>query len=459
MPAYQLYVYEDREKREALEQKICEQVDACTEVNGTIRNRIKKFLIEEGITDISEMDAVLRVRYEEYLERNETVLAPITCLRGFDGIVIHRMKEELQTLAGRRNYTTEYPMIQIRQMKTTTFWQCVPNVGGRCSSAYGKLSVGVFFFMEDILFRTLFISFAFVFLCGLLFLMDFLHNRYNDNLLEEITLLIEALVEQQERMVFSEAEDTLTARLQHQLLKLRNILKAQNQMLTQEKEQIKTLISDISHQIKTPVAAANTFAQLLGDTGLSDEERSEYIATLQMSLEKLTFLTNSLIKMSRLESGIIRLKPEQNSLNDIVMQAVKTVYAKARDKNITITFDCGQTFEALLDFNWTAEAVTNVLDNAVKYTPSGGVVDLKITEYPSYLRLDVSDNGIGIPEEEQAKIFGRFYRGKQSAGVDGVGIGLYLTRDIVNKQNGYIKVASDEKGTTFSLFLKKFREQ
>ena len=102
-------------------------------------------------------------------------------------------------------------------------------------------------------------------------------------------------------------------------------------MLTQEKEQIKTLISDISHQIKTPVAAANTFAQLLGDTGLSDEERREYIATLQMSLEKLTYLTNSLIKMSRLECGIIRIKPEQSSLNDIVMQAVKTVYAKARD--------------------------------------------------------------------------------------------------------------------------------
>ena len=326
-------------------------------------------------------------------------------------------------------------------------------------TATAAVSVGAFFFMEDSFSRMLFVVSGFVLLCGLLFLLDFLHNRYNDNLLEEITLLIEALVEQQERTVFSEAEDTLTARLQHQLLKLRNILKAQNQMLTQEKEQIKTLISDISHQIKTPVAAANTFAQLLGDTGLSDEERSEYIATLQMSLEKLTFLTNSLIKMSRLESGIIRLKPEQSSLNDIVMQAVKTVYAKARDKNITITFDCGQTFEALLDFNWTAEAVTNVLDNAVKYTPSGGVVDLKITEYPSYLRLDVSDNGIGIPEEEQAKIFGRFYRGKQSAGVDGVGIGLYLTRDIVNKQNGYIKVASDEKGTTFSLFLKKLREQ
>ena len=228
------------------------------------------------------------------------------------------------------------------------------------------VSIGAFYFMEKSLFLMLFIVSAFVTLCGLLFLLDFLHNRYNDDLLEKVTLLIEALVEQQEQHIFSEAEDTLTARLQHQLLKLRNILTAQNEMLAQEKEQIKTLISDISHQIKTPIAAANTFAQLLSDKEVSDKERSEYIATLQISLEKLTFLTNSLIKMSRLESGIISLKPERNSLNDIVLQAVKTVYAKAKGKNITITFDCEQTFEALLDFNWTAEAITNVLDNAVK---------------------------------------------------------------------------------------------
>lgn len=292
-------------------------------------------------------------------------------------------------------------------------------------------------------------------LFALLLLLDFLHNRYNDDLLEQITLLIEALVEQQERQIFSEAEDTLTARLQHQLLKLRNILTAQNQMLAQEKEQIKTLISDISHQIKTPIAAANTFAELLSDGELSAEERTEYITTLQMSLGKLTFLTNSLIKMSRLESGIISLKPEKNSLNEIVLQAVKTIYAKAKEKGILITFECDQSFEAVLDFNWTAEAISNVIDNAVKYTPQGGFVRLQITEYPSFLRLDISDNGVGIPEEEQAKIFGRFYRGKQSVGTDGVGIGLYLTREIINKQNGYMKVSSDGNGSTFSMFLKK----
>ena len=317
------------------------------------------------------------------------------------------------------------------------------------------LSVLMVFFARSSPVTMLLGFFGVLILFALLLLLDFLHNRYNDDLLEQITLLIEALVEQQERQIFSEAEDTLTARLQHQLLKLRNILTAQNQMLAQEKEQIKTLISDISHQIKTPIAAANTFAELLSDGELSAEERTEYITTLQMSLGKLTFLTNSLIKMSRLESGIISLKPEKNSLNEIVLQAVKTVYAKAKEKGILITFECDQTFEAVLDFNWTAEAISNVIDNAVKYTPQGGFVRLQITEYPSFLRLDISDSGVGIPEEEQAKIFGRFYRGKQSVGTDGVGIGLYLTREIINKQNGYMKVSSDENGSTFSMFLKK----
>ena len=317
------------------------------------------------------------------------------------------------------------------------------------------LSVLMVFFARSSPVTMLWGFFGVLILFALLLLLDFLHNRYNDDLLEQITLLIESLIEQQERQIFSEAEDTLTARLQHQLLKLRNILTAQNQMLAQEKEQIKALISDISHQIKTPIAAANTFAELLSDGELSAEERTEYITTLQMSLGKLTFLTNSLIKMSRLESGIISLKPEKNSLNEIVLQAVKTVYAKAKEKGILITFECDQAFEAVLDFNWTAEAISNVIDNAVKYTPQGGFVRLQITEYPSFLRLDISDSGVGIPEEEQAKIFGRFYRGKQSVGTDGVGIGLYLTREIINKQNGYMKVSSDENGSTFSMFLKK----
>ena len=266
------------------------------------------------------------------------------------------------------------------------------------------------------------------FFVGIFYLLDYLHNRYLDDMLEQLTFLIEELVGKQEVHVFSELEDTLLSRLQHQLLKLRSILIKQNKLLDHEKQQIKALISDISHQIKTPVASANTFVQLLNDDTLSEEERKEYITILQLSLEELTFLVNSLVKMSRLESGIIVLKPQKNSLNDIILQAVKSVYSKAKAKNITIMFDCEQDYTLHLDFNWTAEAITNVLDNAVKYTQNGGTVRLNMIEYASYLRLDITDNGIGIPEEEQAQIFNRFYRGKYSAGVDGVGRTISNTR-------------------------------
>ena len=278
------------------------------------------------------------------------------------------------------------------------------------------------------------------FFVGIFYLLDYLHNRYLDDMLEQLTFLIEELVGKQEVHVFSELEDTLLSRLQHQLLKLRSILIKQNKLLDHEKQQIKALISDISHQIKTPVASANTFVQLLNDDTLSEEERKDYITILQLSREELTVLVNSLVKMSRLESGIIVLKPQKNSLNDIILQAVKSVYSKAKAKNITIMFDCEQDYTLHLDFNWTAEAITNVLDNAVKYTQNGGTVRLNMIEYASYLRLDITEN--------------RFYRGKYSAGVDGVGIGLYLTRDIMSKQKGYIKVISNEMGTTFSLFFR-----
>ncbi len=315
-------------------------------------------------------------------------------------------------------------------------------------------SVGCYIISKDV--QWTFVAFILSgVLCALIFSMDIIHNRYTDDLLEQLTLLIEELIGQQELILFSENEDTLLSRLQHQLLKLRKLLLSQNRLLEEEKDQIKTLISDISHQIKTPVAEAKTFAELMDDEDLSAAEREEYNRILQLSLDKLVFLTNSLIKMSRLESGIIRLKPRKTSLNDIVLHAIGSVYAKAMEKDTTISFQCDEVFEAVLDFNWTAEAIANVLDNAVKYTPAGGRVDITITEYPVYLRLDITDNGPGISEEEQAKIFGRFYRGSNSSGVEGVGIGLYLTRDIVNKQSGYIKVISEGTGSTFSVFLKK----
>ncbi len=301
----------------------------------------------------------------------------------------------------------------------------------------------------------IFISILSILLCLFIFFIDYLHNRYTDDLVEQLSLLIESLVEQQKQIIFPEFEDTLLSRLQHQLLKLRGILISQNKMLDDEKNRIKTLISDISHQIKTPVASAKAFSELLADGELSAYERQEYTLILKQLLDKLTNLTNCMIKMSRLESGIIQLKPEKTGINDIVLSAVKAVYSKAKEKNITISFNDENNYESLLDFNWTAEAVANVLDNAVKYTPDDGFINIDITPYPSYIRLDIADNGIGIPEDEQSKVFLRFYRGNRSSGIEGVGIGLYLARKIVTMQNGYIKLSSNDKGSTFSFFFRK----
>lgn len=299
-----------------------------------------------------------------------------------------------------------------------------------------------------------------VFGLGVLFLvlmlvLDGLHRTYTDDLLEQLTLLIESLNSAEALTVFPENQDTLLSRLQYQLLRLRSILLAQNQRLEDEKNQVETLISDISHQIKTPIAGAKTFAELLGDETISREEHGEYLELVQTSLNKLTFLADSMIKMSRLETGIIQLKPEVIDIHALILNALKSVYHKAKEKKITIQYEHRCSFNICADFNWTAEAITNVLDNAVKYTPSNGIIQVSVTEYPSYFCLDISDNGPGIPEAEQAEIFQRFYRGKNANAVEGVGVGLYLTRTILSRQSGYIRVRSDHDWTVFSLFLKK----
>ncbi len=310
--------------------------------------------------------------------------------------------------------------------------------------------------------KSSFFNINWVFLCIILILFIILALSYFKKIYEDIKDMTDYVYNCSEGRRFemkNRNQDGQIGLLKTELIKMTNILKEKVELLNNEKIFLNNTISDISHQIKTPVASANTFVQLLNDDTLSEEERKEYITILQLSLEELTFLVNSLVKMSRLESGIIVLKPQKNSLNDIILQAVKSVYSKAKAKDITIVFDCEQDYILYLDFNWTAEAITNVLDNAVKYTQNGGTVRLNMTEYASYLRLDIIDNGIGIPEEEQAQIFNRFYRGKYSTGVDGVGIGLYLTRDIMTKQKGYIKVISNDTGTTFSLFFRLYVEE
>lgn len=224
------------------------------------------------------------------------------------------------------------------------------------------------------------------------------------------------------------------------------------QKLQEEKDKIKTLIADISHQTKTPVANILLYTQLLSEQELSPEGR-DCAAALEGQVEKLRALVDALVKTSRLETGILALHPKVGPLAPMLEEAVAQFIPKAAEKGITLTLIPTDT-SAVFDPKWTAEAVCNLLDNAVKYTPSGGTVTVEVISYQMFCRVNITDNGPGIPEAERAKVFQRFYRSPAAYETEGVGIGLYLSRQIAEGQGGYIKVSSRPgRGSCFSLYL------
>ena len=222
--------------------------------------------------------------------------------------------------------------------------------------------------------------------------------------------------------------------------------------LAEEKDKIKTLIGDISHQTKTPIANLLLYAQLLGEQDLPPESRA-YVSALEGQAEKLRFLIDALVKTSRLETGVLAMAPKSHPIQQLLEAAAAQAAPRAEARGIALTVEPAD-LTARFDPKWTTEALYNLVDNAVKYTPAGGSVTLRAVGYELFCRIDVTDTGSGIPEAEQARIFQRFYRSPSAGETEGVGIGLYLARQIAAGQGGYLKVTSRPgEGSTFSLFL------
>lgn len=224
-----------------------------------------------------------------------------------------------------------------------------------------------------------------------------------------------------------------------------------------QRESIQRLLSDISHQTKTPFANLRLYSSLLMEEELTPQQREQAQVILQQS-EKLGFLIETLVKLSRLETDVLVVTPKLQPLSPLLERAVSQAKAAAEQKGIALELHLqpqqAEEMEALYDLRWTAEALGNLLDNAVKYTPPGGCIEVSAIPYELFCRIDVRDNGIGVAEEEQAQIFGRFYRGRQVREQEGLGIGLYLAREIAQKQGGYIRLRSRPgQGSTFSLYL------
>lgn len=255
---------------------------------------------------------------------------------------------------------------------------------------------------------------------------------------------------------FSETEFT-ESRLSKTETKMYRYLSAGKTSLAQitsEKDAVKSLISDISHQTKTPISNILLYSELLCDNAKLNDDTKKLAEYIKAQTEKLNFLIGSLMKISRLENGIVSLSPKENSIGDLL--SALDFGDKAKRKNIGLKIESNTDTTAIFDFKWTSEAISNIVDNAIKYTPCGGKVSVTAVPYEMFVKIDIKDNGIGICEEDYPKIFTRFYRSQKVSGEQGVGIGLYLAREIISRQGGYIKVESTEnKGSEFSVFIPK----
>ena len=300
-------------------------------------------------------------------------------------------------------------------------------------------------------------GFLFVF-CGIAFIATvfwaFWQGRQLSELSNDICETVDILLEEREPKNFFPYEETVISKVQNKLLQYYEKMKEERQQSRQDKQTIQELVSDISHQVKTPIANIQMITGILNQHDLPCDKQHEFLNLMAVQIDKLEFLMQSLIKMSRLETGIFVLHLQETRLSDTIAGAVSMILAEAEKKNIQLQADCNSKLTVKHDPKWTAEAIGNILDNAVKYTPEGGTISILVRPWQFYTRIDISDTGIGIDQENYNAIFQRFYRAEEVTSEEGVGLGLYLSRGIIARQNGYITVKSKKgKGSTFSVFL------
>ena len=253
---------------------------------------------------------------------------------------------------------------------------------------------------------------------------------------------------------YLEDSETILARISYRLSRLYQIMQEDRCKIDKERQELQALVSDVSHQVKTPVSNLKMAADTLLEKPMTEVERNDFIQGIRMQTDKLDFLFQALVKTSRLETGVIQLDKKLNRLFDTIAQAMSGIVYEAEKKQIVVSVECPENLTIFHDSKWTAEALFNLLDNAVKYTPVGGRIDVSVVLWEMYVEIKVADTGKGISESNQAAIFRRFYREEEVHDQQGVGIGLYLAREIVTRQGGYIKVVSEPgQGSVFSIML------
>lgn len=306
--------------------------------------------------------------------------------------------------------------------------------------------------------------------------------------MEELSAALESLINGEDPALDRISEDTLPSKIQSQILRLQDKMRGSEQALAKEREEIRGLIADTAHQLRTPLANMESYLSLLkadidrrtegserreeygdlecGDSCLEDQEY--YIQAITESKEKIRFLTEGFIKMARLENEIIQIRKDSSDIQGTLLGSILQAKKAADEKKIEIRLTMedqnekmqramrwkkGADIRVFHDSQWLGEAVFNLLDNSIKYSPENSTIHISAVKNEMFLRIEVRDAGIGIEKGEENLLFRRFYRGKRAAGKKGFGLGLYLSREIVQRHGGFMKVKRLEPGLAVGIYL------
>ena len=273
-------------------------------------------------------------------------------------------------------------------------------------------------------------------------------NHFRTKEMNKIYKLTESLINGKDLDDSDIGKETLYSKTANQLIRLQEMLEGRRKEAEKSQYEIQKLISEIAHQLRTPLSNIKNYTELLQET-----LNTEYIKDLRTSEEQLCFLVESFIKTARLEQGIIQVHMQKENLVETILNALGQIQKKAEDKDIFFQVELPEKIICEHDKNWMCEAFYNVFDNAVKYSKNNSVIDITMKQTEMFYKIQVRDYGIGIRDGEENKIFQRFYRGEQARGQEGCGIGLYLSREIVLLQKGMMKAKQMKPGLLIEINL------